>query len=230
MSDPLIIVQARMGSTRLPGKVLLPIGGIPAILHTLTRCQLSGYQTVLAIPDSSNDLDLCSIASHAGFRVFVVPIYEENDVLGRYFACAKLYEASTIIRVTGDCPFVQPEDIRRIGHALSSDPDIEYVSNCYNLSGDRVAASGWDVEGFRYATLACIAEHVTWAFRMGEINTQYIEPQIGYDLALRIRTTLDTPEDYAWLQKVASLMDVTPPHPTAEELAALVTAHPELQR
>lgn len=234
MSNPKIvtIVQARMGSTRLPGKVLLPIGPLPAIIHTLKRCELAGYPVVCAIPEEydgqGNRLtyDLRKAIIDHGFTPFVYDGdgYPDN-VLGRYLACAREHQADIVVRVTGDCPFVQPEHIREIAEGLIARPRSEYASNAYRKK-DRVISTGWDVEAFRLTALSMLAEHVTLGFR----GMYHQESEDGCDTMQWPPVALDTPEDYAWFQRVAELIDVTPPHPTVEELLSLLETHPELKR
>ena len=101
------IIQARTSSTRLPGKVLLPLNGVPMILFQLNRISMCKNvdHIVLATSVDKSDDRLSSIVSFAGYSVFRGNL---NDVLDRYNECAKLYEATTIIRLTGDCPLTDP--------------------------------------------------------------------------------------------------------------------------
>src|SRR5687768_17376619 len=97
------IIQARMGSTRLPGKVLLPLNGHTVIREVVTRCrQIAGIDTVcVATPDHKigDAIDgLCHV------------VYgPENDVLKRYAIAAELTNASVIMRITADCPLLSPQ-------------------------------------------------------------------------------------------------------------------------
>lgn len=214
-----------MSSTRLPGKVLLPIGPYPAIIHTLKRCEMAGYPVVLAVPNTDDNLPLTAEAAVNGFRV-AMRHGAEDDVLGRYLWCAREEQADIVVRVTGDCPFVQPEMIQRVAKALR-DPAV-YATNAYGGPGgtERTCARGWDVEAFRVDALASFAEHVTACFRMDE-NVACDSVSISTP---DIPVALDTPEDYAWFQRVAELTSVEPPHPTPEELVALINQYPELKR
>jgi len=101
------IVQARMNSERLPGKVLSPILGIPSIIVVLKRLSLCKYidELVVATSDRKDDDALSAVVSREGYKVFRG---DENDVLMRYYECAMLFGAFSVLRVTGDCPFVDP--------------------------------------------------------------------------------------------------------------------------
>lgn len=107
MKKVLCIVQARMGSTRLPGKVLKELQGYPMIYHTLTNLKQSRYidEIILATSDKDIDTPLAEYAQSIGFEVFRG---SESNVLERYKQCADKYEGDVIVRVTGDCPLINP--------------------------------------------------------------------------------------------------------------------------
>lgn len=108
-----IIVQARMGSTRLPGKVLLPLGGKPVIQHVLERLMsVRASQTlVLTTSDKPADTPLVDFARNLGVKTFRG---SEADVLDRYYRCAQAYDLAHVVRATGDNPFVDPEECERL--------------------------------------------------------------------------------------------------------------------
>src|SRR5262245_9161569 len=99
------IVQARLGSKRLPGKMLLPLNGHTVIGEVLTRClKIPGvHQVVAAIP--THDFDLAKEAA----KYCPTVSGPEDDVLHRYYSAAYVYGADNIIRITGDCPLISPE-------------------------------------------------------------------------------------------------------------------------
>lgn len=103
----LCIVQARMGSSRLPGKVIKPILNKPMILYTLDRLSKSKYidKIVLATSLENNEEPLVNIAKNAGYSVFRG---DENNVLKRYKDASDEFLGDIIIRVTGDCPLIDP--------------------------------------------------------------------------------------------------------------------------
>ncbi len=98
------IVQARMGSTRLPGKVLEKIGDHTVILHVVKRVREAIPQVVVAIPEGEENTPLCQACLWAGMDRVDVFQGPEEDVLSRYYFAAAAWEADIIVRVTADCP------------------------------------------------------------------------------------------------------------------------------
>lgn len=111
MSAPLIVVSARMASSRYPGKALVPLAGRPLLLVLLERMRATGLPVVLATSTSENNQPLASVAEKAGFPVFRG---DEDDVLGRHVACAKAHAAADVVRVTGDNPLTDTETLLRL--------------------------------------------------------------------------------------------------------------------
>ena len=102
-----VIVQARFGSTRLPGKVLMPLGGRPALAAVLERCARIPCidKVVCAVPDSASSDAVAAAAKSCGAIVFRG---SENDVLARYDGAARAAGAKIVMRVTSDCPLIDP--------------------------------------------------------------------------------------------------------------------------
>ena len=121
------IIQARMGSTRLPGKVMMEINHTPIIGLLINRLSNSKYidQIVLATSDNENNTPLVKYVENLGYKVFSG---DENDVLGRYFHVAELSKASVVVRITGDCPLIDSSLVDEvIGRFINSNAD--YASN-----------------------------------------------------------------------------------------------------
>jgi spore coat polysaccharide biosynthesis protein SpsF len=108
-----LIIQARMGSTRLPGKSILPLAGLPLIhrlLERARRCRgIDGV--VLAIPEGERDEPLAAIADDCGVACFRG---SENDLVDRYYQAARQNRAEIVLRLPGDNPVVEPSEIERI--------------------------------------------------------------------------------------------------------------------
>ncbi len=112
------IIQARLGSTRLPRKVLEDIGGWTMIRHVYERMSKVGIPVVVACPDEEVEyFHDCQVAGG-----------EELDVLARYLRVARAFSFDAIMRVTGDCPLIDPEACRRVLH-LFLDQDLDYCAN-----------------------------------------------------------------------------------------------------
>jgi len=158
------IVQARMGSSRLPGKVLREISGQPLISVLLKRLARSRRldRVVVAIPKGTADDVLAEFLGTNGFAAFRG---SENDVLQRYFEAAKESGADIVVRVTGDCPFIDPTLVDTVIDSLVSS-GADYASNV----APPTFPDGLDVEVFRFSALRRAAsearelahrEHVT---------------------------------------------------------------------
>lgn len=109
-----IIIQARMGSTRLPGKVLRPIGRLPLLEHVLSRLALSKHKIKIVVATSGLLQDDVISAFCAGLRVECFR-GSEKDVLDRYYQCAKQYGFRHVVRLTADNPFT---DIEELDHLI----------------------------------------------------------------------------------------------------------------
>lgn len=135
MSDRVIaVVQARMGSSRLPNKSMMPLAGRPMVHHVLERAAaISGVaEVVLATSLNDRDTPLANLARDLGFRFWRG---SEHDVLGRFAAIARATQADTIIRITGDCPFLAPEVCHKVLSTAREEPWWDYVSNDVDRSG-----------------------------------------------------------------------------------------------
>ena len=197
------IVQARMTSTRLPGKVMLPLAGEPVIRHVLRRCRkIEGVgRVVLAVPDSPASRPLEAEAMALDIACVRGP---EHDVLARFHRAAMLVGADVVVRVTADCPLLDPV---LCGDVLR--PVLEgraaYASNVL----PRGYPKGMDCEAFtftalnaayRLATRDYDREHVTPWLQRNTLPRVNIDGPGGSLADLRL--TLDTEEDYRFLSTI----------------------------
>jgi glutamate-1-semialdehyde 2,1-aminomutase len=141
------IVQARMGSSRLPGKVLREISGQPLISVLLKRLARSRRldEVVVAIPEGATDDVLAEFLRANGYKTFRG---SENDVLRRYLDAATASGADIVVRVTGDCPFIDPDVLDTVVESLVSS-GAEYASNI----APPTFPDGLDVEVFQFSVL-----------------------------------------------------------------------------
>lgn len=127
---PLVaIVQARMSSTRLPGKVMREILGKPILWHLVNRLKGSRLidKIVIATTDKANDEPILKLAQELGIDSFAG---SEDDVLDRYYQAAKKYNADPIVRITADCPLIDPELVDKIiDFYLENEDKLDYVNN-----------------------------------------------------------------------------------------------------
>ena len=131
----LAIIQARMGSSRLPGKVIEEINGLPLVLHVQRRLRKSKHidAIIIATPPGKENRPLWDEGA--------IPVgVDENDVLSRYMVLANMVDADTIVRITGDCPLVDHEIVDKTIEALQGH-DV-----ATNVHPTRTFAKGSDVE------------------------------------------------------------------------------------
>ncbi len=227
-----IISQVRMGSTRLPGKVLLPAAGRPLLDYHVARLRQSSLPVLLATTTEPADEELAAYAeAHA------LPCHRgsETDVLARYFETAQRFGLDAIVRVTSDCPLV---DGHLIGDAvaryLAEDNPLVYRSN----SIVRTFPRGLDFEIFSMQMLAEAhanatspyeREHVTPYLKANPTTAGRVvyrdEVWPGGDFS-RFRITLDTTEDYAVLRALIEQHDAA--DLGTADLLSLLAAHPEI--
>ena len=189
MSDTWAIIQARMGSTRLRGKVMMDIAGKPMLHHVIERTLDATAHVIVATTYEPQDDAIADASKHYPVRVFRgSPI----DVLSRYIAAAREVEATRIVRITADCPMLDPDVVRRVIDACTL--DVDYASNLY----PRTYPKGLDCECFWFDTLLRLdrisesyeREHVTAAigrcpqlFRLANVHGNYLLPNWSVDTA-----------------------------------------------
>lgn len=225
------IVQARMGSTRLPNKVMRELAGQPMIAHVLARARAAKRieQVILATSTEPNDDPLAEFARSQGFSVLRG---SQDDVLDRYYQAAKAYNVSVIVRLTGDCPMLDPQIIdQTVGLFLSDEYD--YVSNCLL---HRTFPDGLDTEVFsfgalerawREAQLKSEREHVTpYIYKNPRVFRQagLVNP-LDYS---HYRWTVDELRDFALVTRIFDELYADNPLFGMEAVLNLLKAQPEL--
>lgn len=221
-----IIVQARMTSTRLPGKVLREVLGKTLLAYLIERLRRVKLADVIIIATTTNDTDLpiVELCQRLG-----VPVTRgsEADVLARYYEAAALHGANVIVRVTSDCPLIDPAVIDEvIAFYRDHQGRFDYVSNALTQSfayGMATEVFPFDVlaQAHREAVAEPEREHVTPfiytrpdRFRIGQV----INP---VDLSHH-RWTVDTPEDFELVRRITeALYPVNPQFATPDILAVL---------
>jgi glutamate-1-semialdehyde 2,1-aminomutase len=125
--NTLAILQARMGSTRFPGKVVRPILGRPMIELLLGRLSQSRLidRIIVATSQDSRNQPLIDCVRSLGYEIYQG---SEEDVLDRYYQAALQYQPETIVRITGDCPLIDPEVVDRAIAAFRNSR-VDYLSN-----------------------------------------------------------------------------------------------------
>jgi spore coat polysaccharide biosynthesis protein SpsF len=224
-----IIVQARMGSSRLPGKVLLDLAGRPVLAHVLERCAAipGGDTVVCAIADGPDARLIAGVAKDCGAQIY---LGDEHDVLSRYQGAAQMVGADVIMRITSDCPLIDPQVCGTVLDLLLSS-EAGYASNLVPRSYPK----GLDCEAFTREVLdqaASLAgpgpdrEHVTlWMPRSDTVRRANLSS--GRAELTAQRWTLDYPEDLEFLRALAAHL---PADRIAglEEVLAVLAGYPEI--
>jgi glutamate-1-semialdehyde 2,1-aminomutase len=230
MTNILAILQARVSSSRLPGKVLKPILGKPMLGRQIERVLQSRRidQLVIATSTEPSDDDLESLCRQISIPCFRGSL---NDVLDRFYQAAKIWKPQHVIRLTGDCPLIDPEIIdAAINYYLAGGYD--YASNAVQPT----FPDGLDVEVFRFsaleqawkeATLPSQREHVT-----PFIHQQPERFRIGHyrnvnDLS-HLRWTVDEPEDFDLVTKIYEAFYPIHPEFRMQDVLLLLQQRPEL--
>ena len=143
----LALVQARMGSTRLPNKVMREVGGIPLIELLLTRLSQSKAinQIVVATSIDAKNLPLVNHVSSLGYQSFQG---SEQDVLERFYLAAQQFAGDIIIRITGDCPLIDPQLVDEAIQKFQ-ECEVDYLCN----SNPPTFPDGLDIEVFSFSSL-----------------------------------------------------------------------------
>ncbi len=224
------IIQSRMGSTRLPGKVLQPLLGEEPVLGCVinrVRRARALHDVIVATTTASRDdaiVDCCCARGWSWFRG------NEDDVLGRYWQTALANNADVVVRVTSDCPLIDPEIIDcHVARLLTGWRNVDFVTNMMRQTfplGLAVEAMPFDVltRMERLSTTPYLREHVT--------TLAYERPELflvdhvlhGVDLS-RMRWTVDTPEDLAFIRRIFDHFGHD--HFSWREVLSVLTRHPE---
>lgn len=200
------IIQARMGSTRLPAKVLADVCGCPMLQRLIKRieCVRDLDSIVVATTDSTDDDQLAAwVAANTRCEVFRG---SEFDVLDRFYQCASRASASIVVRVTADDPLKDPALISHAIDRLLADQQLDYCSNTLRPT----YPEGLDIEVFRFdalerahceATLPSDREHVTpYIWRQPELF-RVSNFEFERDLSTW-RWTVDKPNDLEFIRKI----------------------------
>lgn len=221
------VIQARMGSSRLPGKVMMELGGVPVLAHVVARARAApGVDAVcVATPITSQDDPLAELAQSLGAEV---ARGSETDVLSRYALAAEVTGADRVVRITADCPFLDPRVTGRVLGLL--DTGADYASNVAPRSWPK----GLDVEAFTRHALVRAHEQAVDAYDREHV-TPWMRAELPCanaalpsDARAGWRWTLDHPEDLEFCRAVAWRLPPWPHLAGYDEVAAVIEAEPDL--
>jgi spore coat polysaccharide biosynthesis protein SpsF len=224
----IVVVQARMGSTRLPGKVLEDLGGIPVLTWVVRACRAARLvdDVVVATSNLPGDDAVADLARELG-----TPVVRgsEDDVLSRYLQALDEHPADAVVRITADCPFTDPAVIDTVVGAWLADTTLDYVSTVVI----RTLPHGLDVELVTAQALRRVAATATDHHRIPVTSVIYTAPDEFAVMGLcfapdttDLRITLDTPQDLAALRAIVAERgtDIA----GRREIVALLRAKPDL--
>ena len=206
------IIQARMGSTRLPGKALVDLANEPMLARVVHRVQRAGSLHEVIVATTVQPAD-DAIAQFCAMRGWPCARGSQDDVLDRYYQAALASHADVVVRITSDCPLIDPEVIDQVvGALLAGQPDVDYASN---VQPPRSFPRGLDTEVIRFDALErawredadpAWREHVTpYLYRHPErFRIQGIFNAV--DLS-HLRWTVDTPEDLEFVRRIYGHFD-----------------------
>ncbi len=226
----LAILQARMSSTRLPGKVMKPILGLPMIerqIERLLRCKRID-QIVVATSNHQEDNIIKTLCNRIGIFCFRGDL---ENVLNRFYQAAKPYNPKHIIRLTGDCPLTDPVLIDELVD-FYLERQCDYASNCQ----EPTLPDGLDAEIFsfivleqtwRAAILPSQLEHVTSFIRAHPERYKIGHYKYYKDLS-NFRWTVDELEDLEFVRRVYERLYPSNPEFQTEDIVALLEREPEL--
>lgn len=225
------IIQARMSSTRLPGKVLLPLAGRAVLGHVLERLSFCTTlsEVVVATSDDVSDDVLAQWCLDQGVQVFRGSL---NDVLDRYYHCALNHQGEAVVRITADCPALDPTLVDEVVQGFHAGAhDLFYLGGEFPDGLDCAVFSFYALQrAWREAKLPSEREHVgpylvnhpEW-FRIGHLDK--------FKGMAHHRWTLDEPRDLAFLQSVFERLQRSDGRPfLTQDLLDLLDREPELMQ
>lgn len=237
MRQILTVVQARMGSSRLPGKVLLPLAGAPLLVRMVERVQrarLAGTVVVATTTEPADDAvaDCCAAYGLTCFRG------DALDLLDRHYQAARHYGAEVVVKIPSDCPLIDPAVIDEVlGFYLRNADRYDFVSNLHPAT----FPDGNDVEvmpiaaletAWREARRPLEREHTTPFFweNPGRFRLGNVAWAMGQDYSMSHRWTIDYPEDYAFINAVYDALYPTNPGFGLADILHLLAVRPAIAR
>ncbi|MCC8423533.1 glycosyltransferase family protein [Mucilaginibacter sp. UR6-11] len=232
-----IVIQARMASTRLPGKVMRPILGKSLLARMVERLQMISYPVSLIIATSENEEDDVIVREAEALEVKWFRGSEHN-LLERHYHAAKLLDAAFVVKIPSDCPLIDPRAIDRVLNYFFHPPiKFDYVSNLHPATWP----DGNDVE---IMTIACLTETYKKSSRSfeQEHTTPYIweNPdkfkignvvwETGKDYSMSHRFTIDYLEDYHFIKTVFEQLYLQKKTFSCNDVLDLLTARPDIMQ
>ncbi len=200
------VIQARMGSERLPGKVLMDIDGKPMIdrvIERTRRCESIDGVIIATSTDAGDD----ELADHCRSLGVKVVRGSEQDVLSRYVLAAEKFRCETVVRITSDCPLIDPVIVDQVVYEVTENPGVQYACNFFP---QRLFPRGLDAEAIRTQTLQQIDKEATEARHREHVTLKIYENASRFNIASvsnrldhsHLRWTVDTESDLTLVRKI----------------------------
>ena len=217
--DVVATVQARMGSSRLPGKMMLPLAGEHVLTHDIQRINTAKNIDQMVVATSTKNADdiIERYAGKAGAAVFRG---SESDVLDRMFRAADQADADIVVRITGDCPLLSPKVIDTVVEKLV-ETSADYSSNII----ERTFPRGLDIEAFTFESFEKVHRQASSPHQREHVTLYYHENPNTFDLVnvgsddvfeepwmhdrTDLRLTLDEADDYELLRTIYETVPYT---------------------
>jgi spore coat polysaccharide biosynthesis protein SpsF len=230
-----IVVQARMSSSRLPGKVMLPLLGESLLYRMIERLKMIRHQAQIVIATSGEKED--DIIEQESLKIGV-PCFRGslNNLLDRHYQAAKLYNADIVLKIPSDCPLIDPQIIDQVlNFYFEGNGQYDYVSNLHPAT----FPDGNDVE---IMTMACIQK--TWKEASRTLELEHTTPYIwenpekfkignvscntGKDYSMSHRFTIDYIADYEFIKTVFEELYPAKPNFSCEDILELLEKRPDI--
>ena len=226
------ILQARMSSTRLPGKVLKTILGRPMLelqIERVKRCETID-RLVVATSVNAEDRAIVELCRRLGIDSFIGSL---QNVLDRLYQTAKRYDPDHVVRITGDCPLIDPEFID-ILISFYMEEGCDYASNCRPPT----LPDGLDAEIFKFQVLHQIWEEATDPYHLEHVTPFIVSHPERFDLAnysyeknySHLRWTVDEPEDFQFVEQVYEALYHVNPCFGMKDVLAMLRQRPDIHR
>lgn len=226
-----VIVQARMSSRRLPGKVMLPLAGVPMLQRQLERLSRSRMITQRVVATTCNQEDdvIEALCRQMGVEIFRG---SEDDVLDRYYRAAESVKADIVVRVTADCPMVDPALLDQVVQQFLQHA-VAYASNV----GEQPSyPNGFEVEVCAFDALATAWRDAQWRSEREHVTPYLIKhpelfPRVTQSSPINyasMRVTVDYAEDYAVVNDVFTALFVDNPDFSVGDVVSYIEKHPDV--
>jgi len=226
------VIQARLGSTRFPGKVFADLSGKPLIWHVIERIKFSKFINEIVLATTTNPIDneLAEWAQKNDIKCFRG---SENNVLERFYFAAKKYDATVVVRITADDPFKDPKIIDSVITMLVNN-NLQFAYN----NNPPTFPEGLDTEVFLFSSLERAykesnddfeKEHVTqYFYRHPELFKQ--ENIFNHTNLSYLRWTIDTEMDYKMVKKIYSELYLDGKIFYFQDIISFLNKHPEISK